>query len=115
MAETTQSAERQREEAAQKIAVTNMYRDQPILFHVIGGSVRLGPLETRELDRDCLASPEVSHLVGAGVLRVREAEEQNTEGQDDVVQRKSSAAREPRSAAGRRKERTEDERHDPQR
>ena len=115
MAETTQSAEAKREQAARKVAVTNVYRDQPILFHVIGGSVRLGPFETRELDRDCLASPEVSHLVSAGVLRVREAEEQGTEGQDDVLQRKSAATREPRSAAGRRKEPTEDERHGPRR
>jgi len=114
MAETTQSAERQHEQAARKIAVTNMYRDQPILFHVIGGSVRLGPFETRELDRDCLASPEVSHLVDAGVLRVREAEEQGMEGQDDVLQRKSAPAREPRSAAGRRKP-AEDERDGPRR
>jgi hypothetical protein len=115
MAETTQSAEPQREQAARKIAVTNKYRDQPILFHVIGGSVRLGPFETRELDRECLASPEVSHLVAAGVLCVREVEEQNTEGQDDAVQLKSPAAREPRSAAGRQKEPTEDERHEPRR
>jgi len=115
MAETSQSVERQREQAARKITVTNMYRNQPILFHVIGGSVRLGPFETRDLDRDCLASPEVSHLVGAGVLRVRETKKQDTEGQDDGTQRKPPAARQPRSAAGRRREPTEDERDDPQR
>lgn len=115
MAETEKPAERQPSQSAGKVVVTNTYRNQPLLFHVIGGSVRLGPFETRELDRDCLASPEVSHLVGAGVLRVREAEEQNTEGQDDVVQRKSPAAREPRSAAGRRREPTEDEGHGPRR
>src|SRR5262245_45754587 len=115
MAQTTESAERQDEPAARKVAVTNMYRDQPILFHVIGGSVRLGPLETRELDRECLASPEVSHLVGAGVLRVREPEEQDTEVQDDDAQRKPPTGRQPRTAAARRKEPTDDERHDPRR
>jgi hypothetical protein len=111
MAET-RSAERQRDQAARKITVTNMYRDQPILFHVIGGSVRLGPFETRELDPACLASPEVSHLVHAGILRVREVEEQDAEIQGDRAERQP-AGRQSRS--GRRGEPTEDERHDPRR
>jgi len=89
MAET-KSAERQRDQAAQKVTVTNMYRDQPILFHVIGGSVRLGPFETRELDPACLGSPEVSHLVQAGILRVHEVEKQDAEMQDDRSQRQST-------------------------
>lgn len=66
---TTQGERRQR---ARKLAVTNTYRNQPILFHVLGGSVRLGPFETRELNRDCLASPELLQLVRTGVVQVRE-------------------------------------------
>jgi hypothetical protein len=108
MTETTQSAEQQPDQAARKVTVTNMYRDQPILFHVIGGSVRLGPFESRELDRECLASPEVSLLVQAGVLRVHEAEEREPGGQDESGQRKAPAGRQPRSGASRRREPTDE-------
>ncbi|MEP7305173.1 MAG: hypothetical protein ABJA98_06615 [Acidobacteriota bacterium] len=55
-----------------QIAVTNLYRNQPILFHFMGGSVRLGPLETQEIDRGCLASPELAHLVSTGAVKVSE-------------------------------------------
>src|SRR5437762_3215429 len=55
-----------------KIAVTNMYRNQPLVFHFLGGSVRLGPLETQEVDRECLASPEVAHLITSGALQMRD-------------------------------------------
>ena len=93
MAETTKAPEPERDEPERKITVTNMYRDQPILFHVVGGSVRLGPFETRELDAPCLASPEVSDLVRAGVLRVGENEEQDAERSDEQTARQSPAGR----------------------
>jgi hypothetical protein len=102
MAETTKAPQRERDEPERKITVTNMYRDQPILFHVVGGSVRLGPFETREVDAACLASPEVSDLVRAGVLLVREDEEQDAESSDEQASRQSPAGRQARSA-GRRK------------
>jgi hypothetical protein len=55
-----------------KLTVTNTYRNQPVLFHFFGGSMRLGPLETQEVDRDVLASPELGHLVATGVVLVGE-------------------------------------------
>lgn len=74
MAETTRRADRSSESAGStKIAVTNTHRTQPILFHFVGGSLRLGPLETGVLDRRCLASPELSHLIGTGAVKLAEA------------------------------------------
>jgi hypothetical protein len=56
--------------APERIAVTNMCRHRPILFHFAGGSARLGPLETLELDHDTLASPELAFLVASGEVQV---------------------------------------------
>jgi hypothetical protein len=56
------------------VTVTNTYRNQPLLFHVRGGSIRLGPSETREISRELLFSPELSHFVGTGAIEVREIE-----------------------------------------
>jgi len=56
----------------ERIAVTNMCRHRPILFHFRGGTARLGPLETQELDHASLASPELTHLVASGMVRVSE-------------------------------------------
>src|SRR6266851_2188469 len=53
-----------------RITVTNMCRNRPILFHFRGGSARLGPLETLELAHASLASPELTHLVASGTVRV---------------------------------------------
>ena len=111
MAETTNPATQERADPARKVTVTNMYRDQPILFHVLGGSVRLGPFETRELDSACLASPEVSDLMHAGVLRVQESEKQDDAAPGERAQRQS---RQPRSG-GRRREAADDDSDDPKR
>jgi hypothetical protein len=54
----------------ERIAVTNMCRHRPILFHFRGGSARLGPLETQELDQASLASPELAQLVASGMVQV---------------------------------------------
>jgi hypothetical protein len=72
MAEEKEMTEREKSKPARRIAVTNVHRYQPLLFHVFGGGVRLAPLETRELDRDCLASPELSGLVRMGAVKVVE-------------------------------------------
>jgi hypothetical protein len=73
MADTTPSAERPAESAPPKrIAVTNTSRNQPIVFHFVGGSMRLAPLETGVLDGRCLTSPELSHLVATGVVSLSE-------------------------------------------
>lgn len=71
MADTTMRPERPPE--PRRIAVTNTSRNHPILFHFVGGSLRLGPLETRVIDQRCLASPELSHLVGTGAVKVSDA------------------------------------------
>jgi hypothetical protein len=47
-----------------------MCRHRPILFHYRGGSARLGPLETLELDSASLASPELAQLAAGGTVRV---------------------------------------------
>ncbi|WP_338699848.1 hypothetical protein V5279_18845 [Bradyrhizobium sp. 26S5] len=78
MAETTQ-----RQQAASRVLVTNLYRNQPILFHALRGSVRLGPFETRELDADVLASPELAFFVRAGLVRVTEADDSKPEVSDE--------------------------------
>jgi len=106
MAETERPAERQRRPPARKVVVTNTYRNQPILFHVIGGSVRLGPFETRQLDRACLSSPEVSHLVLTGALRVHEpgAAGHESEDGDEAPRQRSTASRHARSTAERQRE-----------
>lgn len=114
MPETTNAAEQERDEPARKVTVTNIYRDQPILFHMVGGSVRLGPFETRELDAACLASPELSDLVRAGVLRVHVDNEQGGESPGKRGRRQSPAGLQERSA-GRRKEPSDDELLDPKR
>lgn len=67
MAENTELGQHELE----SVAVTNTYRNQPLLFHVSGGSVRLGPCETREISRDHLASPELAQLISTGVVQVR--------------------------------------------
>jgi len=94
MAETTQAEELQQGESADKVMVTNAHRNQPILFHVMGGSVRLGPFETRVLDRSCLASPELSELLLTGALRVRPAAEPEASGGE-----KSGLLEDPTAAA----------------
>ena len=58
---------------ADRIVVTNVHRNQPVLFHVFGGSVRLGPGESRELDAHCLSSPELTKLVGTGRVTTQAA------------------------------------------
>jgi hypothetical protein len=92
----------QRKRAAPKVLVTNLYRNQPILFHALRGSVRLGPFETRELDSDVLASPELAHFVRAGLVRVTEVDAPKSEAQeDDAATRQAPASpaapNEPRS------------------
>jgi hypothetical protein len=57
------------------VALTNLYRHQPILFHFRGGSVRLAPLETQQVERACLESPEVARLLAVGALAVHEPAE----------------------------------------
>ncbi len=65
------AARRAAEAAPARIAVTNMCRDRPVLFHFRGGSARLGPLETQEIDTAALASPELTHLAASGTVHVR--------------------------------------------
>lgn len=72
MVETNKSEERQPRQEQAKIAVTNAYRHRTITFSVTGGSIRLGPLETRALERDCLHSPELSQLILDSIVQVRE-------------------------------------------
>jgi hypothetical protein len=72
MVNTNKPEQQQPRQEQAKVAVTNTYRHRPIAFSVIGGSVRLGPLETCELDRDCLALPELSQLILSGIVQVRE-------------------------------------------
>jgi hypothetical protein len=60
------------EAAPARIAVTNMCRDRPVIFHFRGGSGRLGPLETQEFEAVARASPELTHLAASGTVRVRE-------------------------------------------
>ena len=91
MADTTPPAERPAERAAPKqIAVTNTSRNQPIVFHFVGGSMRLGPLETGVLDGRCLTSPELSHLIAIGVAQIGEASagaaERRREAPDSAVE-----------------------------
>jgi hypothetical protein len=90
-------------ESERKIAVTNTYRNQPLLFHVPGGSVRLGPLETREISREFLASPELSRLVLTGAVRVRDVEppEPAEEGDGAARRGKSATGRGPGSSTER--------------
>jgi hypothetical protein len=72
MVNTNKPEKQQPRQEQAKIAVTNAYRHRPITFSVTGGSVRLGPLETCELERDCLHSPELSQLILDGIVQVRE-------------------------------------------
>ena len=69
---TKAASEQQEPVGSQSIAITNAYRNQPLLFHVIGGSIRLGPFETLEISRDHLGSPELTHLIAKGAVLVRE-------------------------------------------
>jgi hypothetical protein len=108
MAEEKESTERQRSKPARRIAVTNMHRYQPLLFHVIGGGVRLAPLETRELDRDCLASPELSGLVRVGAVRVVELGRPET-GEQAESAPPHAAARSPRVRRQRGSEPSDDD------
>jgi hypothetical protein len=66
----TAGARADEERATQKVTITNTYRNQPLLFHFLGGSVRLGPLEAQDVDRSLLRSPELAHLVLTGVVTV---------------------------------------------
>jgi hypothetical protein len=70
MAENPEATAQASESAS--VTVTNTYRNQPLLFHVAGGSIRLGPCETQEMSRDVLSSPELAHLVLTGVVQVRD-------------------------------------------
>jgi len=54
------------------VRVTNLYRNQPVVFHFLGGSVRLGPLESASVSRVCLSSPELGHLQSIGAVSVGE-------------------------------------------
>ena len=85
----------ERVQRARTVAVTNMYRNQSILFHTLGGGVRLAPFETRELTRDCLVSPELSELVRTGVVRVREID-----ADDAAAAKREGAARSQAPAQG---------------
>jgi hypothetical protein len=108
MAEEKESMERQKSKPARKIAVTNVHRYQPLLFHVIGGGVRLAPLETREFDRDCLASPELSGLVRLGAVKVVELGRPETREQAESA-RPDAAARSPRLRRHRGSEASDDD------
>jgi hypothetical protein len=55
------------------ITVMNLYRNQPLSFHYLGGSVRLGPLESRKVSRGALSSPELAHLRSIGAVSVEDA------------------------------------------
>jgi hypothetical protein len=88
--EKTKAASGQQEPVpSSSIAITNTYRNQPLLFHVIGGSVRLGPFETREISRDHLGSPELAHLVASGAVLVREIETADSPEDGDPAPRRN--------------------------
>lgn len=65
-----EESETKREEVPARVIVTNLFRTQPVSFHYCGGSARLGPLESTELDRSLLASPELAHLIAAGAVQI---------------------------------------------
>ena len=46
-------------------------------IHYCGGSTRLGPLESKELDRSLLVSPELAHLIAAGAVQIAGTAELN--------------------------------------
>jgi hypothetical protein len=58
---------------AGKVLLTNTHRNQPILFHFAGGSVRLGPGESVEMAEHCRSSSEVSQLIHSGALHAAPA------------------------------------------
>ena len=60
-------------ESGPRIVVVNMFRTQPVSFQYIGGSVRLGPMESAEIDRRYLASPELAQLVATGAVTVTDS------------------------------------------
>jgi hypothetical protein len=67
-----EAAEERADAPAAKVTLTNLYRTQPLSFHFSGGSARLGPLEQREVDRSCLSSPELAHLIATGAVKLSE-------------------------------------------
>lgn len=66
------TARAREERDSETITVTNAYRNQPVIFHFLGGSLRLGPLESQDISRTCLTSPELAQLVLAGIVTVSE-------------------------------------------
>jgi hypothetical protein len=92
------TADKDEAQLSSKIAVTNTYRNQPLLFHVVGGSVRLGPFERREISRDHLTSPELAHLVLTGAIQVSELDppDASESPEDD-----DASTRQSRPVAGR--------------
>lgn len=72
-ARSREESETKREEVAARVIVTNLFRTQPVSFHYCGGSTRLGPLESKELDRSLLVSPELAHLIAAGAVQIADA------------------------------------------
>ena len=105
---TTAPPRARKEEETATITVTNAYRNQPVMFHFLGGSIRLGPLESQDIDRACLASPELAQMVLTGIVTVRDAEPSETPRGDGEITRSDLpaviAARESAPSSAKSKE-----------